>query len=94
MGKPVNNIRIYIVNLNSSDPIALMGKLPLLISCKSTAVNRQDYQVSYELDHLTVTSSLDGERRPVSVPISSTPEGAIIHMETVVFQRFMERWIR
>jgi hypothetical protein len=31
-GKPVNNVRIYVVNLNSSQNLALMGKIPIKAS--------------------------------------------------------------
>ena len=93
-GKAVNNIRIYIVNLNSSMEISLQGELPLQISCKNTQLESKNYEVSNDVGNLALTSVLDGVRGSVSVPISSTTEGAIIHLETVVSNVSIQRWIR
>jgi hypothetical protein len=89
-GKPVNNVRIYIVNLNSSQNLELMGKTPLKVSCLSveTSIN------SYNWTSLTVKVSLDGLQGQVSVPISSNANGAIINVELVVCNIKTERWER
>ena len=93
-GKTVNNIRVYIVNLNSSDPMALFGDLPLQISCIETQLTSSNYEVSSASGDLTVTSVLDGASGSVSVPITSTLEGAVIHLETVISNVSIQRWIR
>lgn len=93
-GKAVTDIRIYIVNLNSSDPIALQGELPLKISCTSTQLTTKTYEVSYQPENLSITSTLDGANGSVSIPISSAPEGSIINIETVISNISIERWIR
>ena len=93
-GKTVNNIRIYVVNLNSSVDLAVMGELPLQISCLNTKLTSQNYEVSYQPGSLLVTSVLDGVSGSISVPISSNTEGAIIHMETVISNVSIQRWIR
>ena len=93
-GKAVNNIRIYIVNLNSSDPMALMGKLPLRISCVSTELSTKTYSVSYQPENLALTANLDGDNGNVNLPLSSTLSGAIINIEIVVSNVSIERWIR
>ena len=93
-GKAVTNIRIYIVNLNSSDPIALQGELPLQISCTNTQLTTETYQVSYQPENLAITSQLNGANGSVSIPISSTTEGSIIYIETVISNVSIERWIR
>jgi hypothetical protein len=93
-GKMVNNIRIYIVNLNSSDPIALRGELPLKISCINTQLTTTTCEVSYQPENLVVTSQMDGTNGSVSIPISSTPDGSIINIETVISNVSIERAIR
>jgi hypothetical protein len=93
-GKPVNNIRIYVVNLNSSVALALQGELPLQISCLNTQLSSKNYVLSYPLENLVIASVLDGTSGNVSVPISSTSSGAIIHVETVVSNISIQRWIR
>jgi len=81
--KAVTDIRIYIVNLNSSDPFALQGGLPLKISCLNTQLTAETYRVSYQPGNLVITSHLNGVAGSVSIPISSTPEGSIINVEIV-----------
>lgn len=93
-GQPVTDIRIYIVNLNSSNPIKLQGDLPMQISCVSTKLTIQTYDVSYQPQNLAITSQLNNDTGTVSVPISSTPEGTIIYIETVISNVSIERWIQ
>ncbi len=90
----VNDIRIYIVNLNSSDPIALDGELPLQISCTSTQLTTETYNVPYQPENLMVTSELNGAMGSVSIPISSTSDGAVICIQTVISNVSIERWIQ
>lgn len=93
-GKAVNNIRIYIVNLNSSSSIKSQGELPMKISCLDTLLTTKTYQGSSSLDNLTITASLDSDNGSVSIPICSTPQGAVIHIETVISNVSVQRWIR
>ena len=88
------SIRIYVVNLNSSSEIALQGELPLQISCVNTQLESKNYDVSYTMGSLTLTSVLNNVRGSVSVPISSTSAGAIVHIETVISNISIQRWIR
>ena len=82
-GQVVNDIRIYIINLNSSDPLSLGGELPLKISCVSTQLTTQTFDLLYQPGALTVTSQLNGFNGTVSVPISSTSAGSIINVQIV-----------
>jgi len=82
-GQPVTDIRIYIVNLNPSTAFSLGGELPLKISCLSAQLTTTTYQVSYQIENLVITSQLNGINGSVSVPISSTSAGAIIHVQIV-----------
>lgn len=91
-GKAVNNIRIYIVNLNSSDPVSLPGELPLIVSCTNTQLTTKTYTVN-QPENLVITSQLDGVNGSVSVPISRTSDGAIINVEIVSSNVSIARWI-
>jgi hypothetical protein len=92
--KAVNEIRIYVVNLNSSDAFALGGQLPLKISCISTQLTTQTYDVAYQPENFVLTANLDGANGSVTIPISSTSQGAVINLEVVVSNVAVERWIR
>lgn len=93
-GYAVNNIRIYIINLNASDTFALFGVLPLQARCLSTQLSTQSYQVTQPVTSLNVTSTIDGQTGSVIVPITTTSSGAVINIETVLCNISVERWIR
>lgn len=92
-GQTINDVRIYIVNLNSSDPINLEGALPLIITCTNTQLSTITYQVSQQTNTLTINSQLNGSSGNVSIPISRTTTGAIIHIEIVISNVSIDRWI-
>ncbi|MCW4001032.1 MAG: hypothetical protein NWE93_12415 [Candidatus Bathyarchaeota archaeon] len=92
-GRAVNTVRIYIVNLNGSDPMAFMGTLPLQATCQDTQLTTKTYSVPASTASLTVSASLDGKVGVVAVPISSTVQGALIRVELVVCSVCLERWI-
>jgi hypothetical protein len=92
--KTVNDVRVYIVNLNSSQEFGFMGKVPLKISCTNVESSIITYNLSYQPTALTITANYDGVQGQVSIPISSTANGAIINVELVVCEVKIERWVR
>ena len=92
--KAVTNLRIYVVNLNSSETISMFGKVPLKMSCVTTQITTTTYNLSYEPETLLVTSILDGAVGQVSIPVSSTASGAIINVEIVLCNVTIQRWVR
>jgi hypothetical protein len=92
--RPVNNIRIYVVNMNASDTISLYGKVPLKISCESTQITTTTYTLSYSPETLLVTSVLDGASGQATVPISSSVDGAVVNVEIVHSNVHVERCLR
>lgn len=93
-GKPVNNIRVYIVNLNASQEFALFGKLPLKATCLSTQIATTTYTVDYAAQSLTFTATLNGRTGQVTIPIQSTVAGAVINIQTVQSNIQIQRCIR
>ncbi len=91
--KTVNNMRIYIINLNTSDAMSLYGQLPLKVSCESTQITKLTYNATNSTQTLYVTSVLNGVTGQVSVPISSTANGSIINVETVVCNLKIQRCV-
>lgn len=92
--KTVNNVRIYVINMNTSEAMALCGKVPLKISCESAQMTTVTHNLSYNPEPLLVTSVLDGASGQVSVPISSTSYGAIVNIEIVQSIIRIERCVR
>ena len=93
-GKAVNNLRIYLINLNSSQAFALYGRVPLKISCVTTQITTLTYSVYYSPETLTLTSIISDQSGHVSVPISSAQDGAVINIEMVQCNIQIQRCIR
>jgi hypothetical protein len=93
-GKTVNNVRIYIVNMNTSDAISVYGKIPLKASCISTKITTLTYSLPNTAETLSFTSTLGVNSGQVSIPISSTQNGAITNIETVECNIQIQRCVR
>jgi len=85
-GKPLNILRIYIINMNSSQNFQSQGEVPIKISCLDVVSILRSYNFSSQIANLSVNVRLNGEEGQVSVPISSNQNGAIVQVELVVCQ--------
>jgi hypothetical protein len=81
--KPLNNLRIYILNLNSSQSLTFQGSFYLRINCVNVTSTLRSYNFSYPITSLTVKATLDGVDGEVSLPISSSAEGSLVNLEIV-----------
>ena len=90
-GKPVNNIRIYIINLNSSQPFTLQGNFHIKIACINVTSTTGSYDFLYQITFLTVKSILNNVGDTVVLPISSSEEGAIVNLEIVTCNVQLQR---
>jgi len=90
-GKPVNNVRIYIINLNSSQSFTLQGNFHLKIACVNVTCTTRSYDFLNQITCLTVKCILDDVRGTVSLPISSNEEGAIVNLEIVICNVQLQR---
>ncbi len=93
-GKTVNNIRIYIVNLNTSQEFGLHGKIPVKASCINTELSTITYNIDYSTGNLILTTAFGGQTSYVTVPISCTLDGAVINIETVESTFQIQRCLR
>ncbi len=82
-GKPVNNLRVYIISLSLSQNITRLGNFRLKVTCVNVTSNWRSYNFSDPVTSLSVKASLDGTNGEVSLPISSNSTGAIVNLETV-----------
>ena len=83
-GKPLNLIRIYIVNLNSSQALRLREKFYLkMTGVNVTTVTRQ-YEFNQSVSSLALKAVFDETTSIVRLPISSNAEGTFVNLELVV----------
>jgi hypothetical protein len=90
-GKPLNNLRIYILDLNSSQSLTFQGSFYLRINCVTVTSIQRSYNFSYPITSLTVKATLDGVDGEVSLPISSSAEGALVNLEIVTCEVQLEQ---
>jgi hypothetical protein len=89
-GKPVNNIRVYIMSFNSSENITRLGNFRLKASCVNVTTSWRTYNFSSPITSLSIKANLNGNSDEVSLPISSNADGAIVNLETVTCNVKME----
>jgi len=83
-GKPLNLIRIYVINLNSSQSLMQRENFHLKItSLNITTITRQ-YNFNVSVSSLAIKTNFDGTLSTVWLPISSNTEGAVVNLEIVV----------
>ena len=82
--KPTNNLRIYIINLNSSESVTRRGSLHLKATCINVTSSWLSYDFPNPITSLMVKADFDGSSGTVSLPISSGAQGALVNLETVI----------
>lgn len=80
---PINNLRVYIVTLNSSQKITMMGALSLKVMCVTAQVTTKTYNLTQANENVFLTCEIGEENGQVIVPIQSTVNGAIVQVEIV-----------
>jgi len=82
-GKPLNLIRIYIINLNSSQNLMLREKFYLTVTSLNVTTTTQQYDFNVSVSSLALKAVFDGTLSTVWLPISSNSEGAVVNLEIV-----------
>jgi hypothetical protein len=90
-GKPVNTLRIYIINLNTSTTLTAQGEFNIKSTCINVTSNLQTYNFSYPITKIFVKATFDERSDQVILPVSSNTSGAFIKIETLVCNIKLER---
>ncbi len=80
----VNTIRVYVVNLNASQPICSGGEFHVKASCENVTTRVESYDLDSSITDVSVTAELDGVERTVVVPLTVGPSGSTVRVEIVV----------
>jgi len=83
-GRRVNNIRIYIINLNGSQAIETEGEFHVKVLCSGVSSRVYTYNLSSSVASVGITATLSGSERTVEVPITSRPSGSTVRVEVLV----------
>jgi hypothetical protein len=83
-GRRINNVRVYVVNLNSSEALESGGEFHVKVYCIDVTTSLTTFNGTVFDTVMSVTASLDGVTRTISVPISVGASGSSVRVEVVV----------
>jgi len=90
-GKPLNIIRVHMINLNQSQNLLIPGNFDLRIICTNVASVSEQYNFTSAISSLTVKAVLADHESSVTVPISSNAQGASVRVETIICEIKLQR---
>lgn len=83
-GRRINHVRIYVINLNASEGITSGGEFHVKVTCIDVATSLATFNGTASDTVMSVSASLDGVTRTLSVPISVGASGSSVRVEVVV----------
>lgn len=83
-GKPLNLVRLYVINLNSSQSLTLREKFYLKVTSVNVTTTTRQYEFNQSVSSLALKAVFGGFLNTVWLPISSNTEGAIVNLEVIV----------
>jgi len=90
-GKPINTLRLYIINPNSSTTITVQGEFNIKSTCTNVTSNLQTYNFTIPITSIFVKATSDERSDLVTLPVSSNANGAFIEIEILVCNVKLER---
>jgi len=83
-GSTVNIVRIYLINLNSSENLWFKGSFRVKARCVNVTVETRNYNFSGEVSFVIVRASVDGDEGTVYLPLSSSGNFTLVKVEVLV----------
>jgi len=83
-GKPLNLIRVYVLNLNSSQNLQLRESFYLKVTAVNVTTITYQYDFNQSLSHLSLKAVFDGKSGVVKLPVESNAQGASVNLELVI----------
>ena len=80
----VNVIRIFIINLNSSESLLFTGGFRLRIRCVNVTSQTRSYNITDSVSYAAVTATVDGDTGTVYLPLSSGGNFTLVRLEILV----------
>ncbi|MEM2463392.1 MAG: hypothetical protein QXY07_01760 [Candidatus Bathyarchaeia archaeon] len=82
--KPVNVLRLYILNVSIPQPLALGGSFKLKVSTINVASTLQVFTFEGGVSSLAIEALSENAQTTVHVPLESSMEGAVVNLETYI----------
>ncbi len=80
----VNVVRIFIVNLNSSESLLFTGSFRVRVNCVNITTQATTYNLTGEFPYAQVKATIEGSEGTVSLPLSSVDGFTVVRVEVLV----------
>ena len=80
----VNVVRIFIVNLNSSESLLFTGSFRVRVNCVNITTQATTYNLTGEFPYAQVKATIEGNEGTVSLPLSSANGFTVVRVEVLV----------
>ncbi|MFZ1038401.1 MAG: hypothetical protein WAN53_00780 [Candidatus Bathyarchaeia archaeon] len=80
-GKPLNLIRVNVINVNSSANLSQQEKFYLKVTSVNVTTTKTRYEFNQSVSSLAIKSAFDGKETTVWLPISSISDGVVVDVE-------------
>jgi len=80
----VNVVRIFIINLNSSESLQFTGSFRLRVRCVNVTTDTKNYNFAGEISYAQVKVTAEGAEGTVYLPLSSVGGFTVVRVETFV----------
>ena len=79
-----NVIRIFVINLNSSESLIFTGGFRLRVRCVNVTSQTRSYNISDSVSYAAVNVTIDGNEGTVLLPLSSGDNFTLVRLEILV----------
>lgn len=83
-GRRINNVRIYVVNLNSSASIESSGEFHVKVESENVTTQVQSYDLDADVTKIDLKAVLNGAERTITVPLTVGASGSTVRIEVVI----------
>ena len=80
----INNVRIYVVNLNASEALVSGGEFHVKVTCLKVSTSLNTFNGTASDTSMSVSVNLDGVKMTLAVPISVGASGSSVRVEVVM----------
>ena len=83
-GRRINNVRIYVVNLNSSASIESGGEFNVKVESLNVTTQVKSYDLGVGVTTIDIKAVLNGTERTITIPLTVGASGSTVRIEGVI----------
>lgn len=83
-GRRINNVRVYVVNLNSSTALESAGEFHVRVASENVTTQIRSYDLGAGVTSMELKAVLAGTERAITVPLTVGTSGSTVRIEVVI----------